>query len=43
MIKKGEKGSLDLLKEGLIEYLDVNESDNAIIAFKEENVILKTL
>ena len=34
----GLKDFTDFLKEGLIEYLDVNEQINALIALSEENI-----
>ena len=37
-LKQGIWGFEDFLRNGLVEYLDVNEEDNALIALYEENI-----
>ncbi len=37
-MKKGELGWNDLIKQGIIEYLDAAEEDNMLIAIKEEDI-----
>ena len=37
-LKAGVWGFDDFLRNGLVEYLDVNEEDNALIALYEENI-----
>ena len=37
-LKQGIWGFEDFLQNGLVEYLDVNEEDNALIALYEENI-----
>ena len=37
-LKAGVWGFEDFLRNGLVEYLDVNEEDNALIALYEENI-----
>ena len=37
-LKQGTWGFEDFLRNGLVEYLDVNEEDNALIALYEENI-----
>lgn len=37
-LKAGVWGFDDFLRKGLVEYLDVNEEDNALIALYEENI-----
>ena len=37
-LKQGVWGFEDFLRNGLVEYLDVNEEDNALIALYEENI-----
>lgn len=37
-LKAGIWGFDDFLRNGLVEYLDVNEEDNALIALYEENI-----
>jgi DNA-directed RNA polymerase III subunit RPC2 len=41
-LNMGLKDFTDFLKEGLVEYLDVNEENNALIALREENLCVKT-
>ena len=36
-LKSGEWGFSDFLRNGLVEYLDVNEENNALIALYERN------
>ena len=36
-LKRGEWGFSDFLRNGLVEYLDVNEENNALIALYERN------
>ena len=36
-LKRGEWAFNDFLREGLVEYLDVNEENNALIALYEHN------
>jgi len=38
MLKNRTKQYLDFIRMGLIEYIDVNEEDNALIALKIENI-----
>ena len=38
MLKNRTKQYQDLIRMGLIEYIDVNEEDNALIALKIENI-----
>lgn len=37
-LKQGVWAFDDFLRNGLVEYLDVNEEDNALIALYEENI-----
>jgi DNA-directed RNA polymerase beta subunit len=37
-LKRGEWGFNDFLRNGLVEYLDVNEENNALIALYEKNI-----
>ena len=41
-IEKGEKSFNDLIKQGKIEYIDVNEENNTLIALDESQISYKT-
>ena len=38
-LKSKKKGFQDFLKEGIIEYLDVNEENDSLIAVRQDNII----
>jgi DNA-directed RNA polymerase III subunit RPC2 len=42
LLKTRQKSYEDLIKMGLIEYIDVNEEDNSLIAIKPEEINEKT-
>lgn len=42
LIKEGKLAFSDLVKQGIIEYLDAAEEDNALIALKEEDITPNT-
>src|SRR5690606_36388850 len=41
-LSEGIRSFDDFLKEGIIEYLDVNEENNCMIAVREENITKET-
>lgn len=38
MVKKGELSFFDFLRNGVLEWIDVNEENNTVIAMREENI-----